>query len=649
VADYEEYLRRRPDDDEATLALAEALSARREPEALQRALALYDAFLARHPADDAVILRRARVRAWAGDARGAAAELRAWVARHPQDASVRLELADALMSLRDPHALAESARLYNRHLLARPGDDVVRLRRARVRGQLRQNALAAADYRAYLARHPEDDAVRLELAQALSWAKEKTLLLESIAVYDEILRRAPARAEIRLARARVRTWAARFADAVEDFRAYLHKRKDAKVRVELAQALAQAGRLKEAAAEYAAARGEGMNGPEVRLAHARVLVWSGAHTEAERELLALRKDAVEPLRHEVELELARLYAQTERPLSAVEVLDGMLARNPNDAAAKTERARVGQVYEPVVTPGFFVYADKYNALLTATTVEAKVFFTPRYNLVVDAEIWRLSDGQGALWTSRLDAGLQARLLEELELELALGPRFYEDGTPKLGAHLALRSRPTSWLSLGARYAYDDIYQELYQAGSARAGVHGSALHADVEIRFPYEVTLQARVGGRQVQPDNSDTEGNATLSVPVNKLVRVGYFGQWLSWRQPTTSYWSPQNYAAHLLFARVADRVSDTLSYEVQGSLGTATERVDGVPSPGYGAAFGGAGGLLWIPRPAIRARFGLQFGTTVREQISELSAVGGQPLRVSNSSSYWWLTTTASVGVIF
>lgn len=628
---------------------AEALTATRDPAALDKALSLLDARLAKGD-DPAIRLKRARARVWAGRVEQGIADYRVCVASAEAGAPLRLEFAEALSSQKSLEAQREAAALFSAHLASRPDDDGVLLKRARVRGWGADVPAAVSDYRAYLAKHPDDGAVRLELAQALSAQKAPERLREALAIYDQHLGKSGGDLAVRLRRGRVRSWLGDHGPAVDDFRAYLAKHDEAPVRVELAGALAEGKRLDEAAAEYARAAAMGADSPDLQLRRARVLLWQGDHAPAETLLAKLRSAEQSPaMKTPVELELSRLYAQTERPLDALRVLDGVVAREPDNTTAKEERARLAQEYRTAIIPGFFAYSDRNDILLFQTSLDAPIYASPWLNGTAHASVWRLSDGVSTNWTQRFDLGVQGRPSNNVELSATFGPRVSPAGTDIAGS-VGIRARPSGRFQMSLRYAYDDIYQDLFQPNSI--GVRGSNLQGEIAAKFPRDIALQMRVGARWVEPTNNDFEASWTLTAPVGgRVFRVGYFGQWLGWTTNSIKYWSPQAYTAHMLLVRASHEFRDErLSVDGQVSMGTAAERVKGLPNAGFGFAFGVGGALVYRPLDWMVLRGGVQFGSTLREQVVERpGATPDAPVvRASQGNTYWWMTPYVSLTLI-
>lgn len=645
AADFEAYLARTPDE-AVTLEYAQALAASRDAANLDRALVLYDQRLAKGD-DPALRLQRARTRVWAGRLEEGLADYRAYLARGQASAAVRLELADALSASKSAAAQQEAAALFDAHLAAAPDDDAARLKRARVRAWAGDSGPAVLDYRAYLAKHPGESAVRLELAQVLGGDKDPARQREALDIYTRHLAASAGDDAVRLRRARLRGWLGEHAAAATELREYLSRHDEGPVRAELAAALAESGRLDEASAEYARAAAQGARSPEHRLQRARLLLWRGQHDVAEQELGALLGASPDgTVKTAAHVELARLYAQTERSLRALEVLDDVLGREPGHAAAAAERERLAREFRTAIVPGFFAYTDRNGINLFETSLDAPIYAGPRLNATLHGSVWRLSDGATSNWAQRLDVGLQARPGTDVELAVGLGPRISPSGTTG-GFFASTRWRPSRRFQLTLRYAYDDIYQELYQPNAL--GVRGSAVQGDIVAELPYRIALQVRAVGRWVEPTNNDFESSWTFTIPVvGNAVRVGYYGQWLGWLNNSISYWSPQAYTAHLGIVRISHEFKENqLSLDGQLSMGTAAERVRGLTSAGFGLAFGVGGALVWRARDWLVLRAGCQLGSTVREQVVERPAAspGGAPTRVSQGNTYWWATPYASL----
>jgi hypothetical protein len=139
--------------------------------------------------------------------------------------------------------------------------------------------------------------------------------------------------------------------------------------------------------------------------------------------------------------------------------------------------------------------------------------------------------------------------------------------------------------------------------------------------------------------------------VPIKRPLSVGYEGQWLSWKTNDPGYWSPQGYASHLAVLRLNQDFS-RIGYEVQGAVGIAAERVEHLPQTGYGPAFGFGGAFSYMPSPRVKLALSVSYGQTVREAVSIVQG-GANPGQATTelhsvSNVYWWLTSSASIGLV-
>jgi len=609
-----------------------------------------------------VMKELADVHAWAGNLTQAATLYRKLLALKPDDAVVSLALANALSWSKDPQMQREALVLFDAHLGTHPADDQTRLQRGRVRSWAGQIPGAVADFKAYLAKHPEDDKAKLELAAVLSWGKDKQPLRQALALYDAHLLKHPTDHEAQLQRARVRSWAGELDGSISDYRVCLARKDDPKVRLELGKTLGWAGRLDEAVKELDAVPPT-TGDAEARLTRAMILRWGGRYAEAERDVVALRNGPADAqLRRQLDLELALIYGQTERKIAALRMLDALVAREPDYREAREERTRLGRAFRPEVTPGLALYSDKGKISVLTMSLSGKVFILPQLDVLLDVGIYRLGTAVEALWAERVDVGAGARPWDWLEIEVAGGLRTYQYFSPRGGVRLDVTGRPLASLrtsiqpTFSLHYAYDDVYADLFQPASVPAQIRGSALHGDVQVQLPYRITAAGRLGGHFLAPENSSFEASGTLSVGVYKFLSAGYYGQWIAWDMNDPAYWSPQAYVAHMALLRATQGFNSiNLYYDAQVSLGTAAERVAGLPEAGYGFAYGFGGGLVYLPRPWLKLRLTFQFGSTMREIVREVAKVSSvqtsavETVKVSESSTYWWLSTSFTAAVTF
>jgi tetratricopeptide (TPR) repeat protein len=207
---FRKYFALKPDDSSTRLAFADALSWAKTPKYLAQALAIFDTHLTSKPADYEVLLKRARVRSWAGRTKEALADYRRYLGARPNDARIRLELAQALSWTKgDKDALAQAVEIYAQHLRANPKDDAVVLRLAQVCSWAGRFDEAITSYRAYLARHDQRD-VWLELAKTYAWAGRSTQASEAYLAYSA---RGGDEHVAALGRAQVLRWIGRYAEA----------------------------------------------------------------------------------------------------------------------------------------------------------------------------------------------------------------------------------------------------------------------------------------------------------------------------------------------------------------------------------------------------------------------------------------------------
>ena len=535
-----------------------------------------------------------------------------------------------------------------------------------MRGWLGRPRDAEKDFREYLRRHPDKTDVRLEFGRALSWSRDKADIEAALDLFDAHLKEHPDDEETLLQRARARGWAGRVQGAAADFTAWLEKHPDdASVRLELAKNLAWANQAKEAEREFEKLR-NGPNSFEARVGLAQLYHWNGRFAESERELSALVGAAQTPeQRKQAEIELSRVYSKTGRQGMGLDLIDAVVARHPDDEDARKEQARQRLYFRPTITPGFSIYADRGNLNLISINLNGRVFAHRKVLLTVDTAAWRLANAAEALWTGRVDVGLQLRPWPSVDIDLAGGPRIYEYFKPYAGGHAGLTLRPLPWLTGRARYSYDDVYQDLFQPATVAAQLHGHYVYGEVEAvipKLPFRLALGGHAGARFVVPENKSIELSGTVMFGLWRFLSAGYFGQWQRWDRNDPAYWSPQGYAAHMFVARLANgHPRLRLDYEIQASVGAARERISVVPDTGeWAVAFGAAGALQWQPHDRVTIKLTVQYGQTVRYLVATTTVVpqtGEQPAGAGTPTAptlmpqlntYWWLASMLALTIV-
>ena len=374
VARYRQYLERNPTDDAATLAMATTASWSKDPAQLKQAEQMLTEYLAKHTEADDALLQRARVRSWTGQSEASEKDFRAYVARHPGELKVKLELAMALSSRKDPAALNQAIAIYDAHLAASPNDLDIVLQRARVHSWANHPTDAAVDYRAYLKAKPDNEAVRIELARVIGWTGQTADLVtqlrarlaakpddeatklelahaltrskrpedmqEGLALLDQHVAAHPSD-EASLERARGRAEAGQTALAMTDFRSYLTRHPgDEKASLDLAQALSASkdkAALLEALTLYDTHLAKHRDDAAVLLMRGRVRGWAGMSAEAVQDLEAYA--ALKRGDDSVDLEIANVLAQSTDPSRSIPYYDRYLEHHADNVEARTRRAR----------------------------------------------------------------------------------------------------------------------------------------------------------------------------------------------------------------------------------------------------------------------------------------------------------------------
>lgn len=685
VARYRESLALSPGDGATTLAMAMTLSWSKDRRHLEEAESLLSKCIERVPADGAPLLQRARVRSWLGETQRSVTDYRAYLAKHPSERSVSLELAAALSSSKERESQAEAIAIYDAHLRREPADLDVVLKRARVRSWAGQTAAALVDYRAYLAanagahevelelarmlswsarvehrraaiplferqlaRRRDDESVVVELAKALSSIPGKANMLRAIRVCDAHLRRHPGAFEVVRVRGRVRAWAGMTAEAAEDLAAYAAAHPhDLGAALEHADVVSQGRDPSAAIPLYDAYLARRPGDEAARIRRAGALLWAGEYHVAERELDALRGHANhDERRNELDLQLARLYAQTERTAAALDLVEAVVDRAPDDQAALAERARLRAILGPRVEPRFFHYADEGRLFVSAFTVEARAPLARKLSLLADVGAWSLGVPAEELRAGRANLGALFRA-GLVQVEGAAGPRLFERFGPDIGARAAVRVQPKR-ANLELSYQYDDLYIDTFQPASISAGIRGHAVHLGGDVELPPRVRLAGRVGSRVLNSDNRSFDAAGRAFVRVVEPLYVGYEGQYLTWRFHDASHWSPQAFAAHLGAVKAAQTLlQGRFAYEATALAGVAGERVEHVPEAGFGLSYGGSASVAYAPAPRFTVRLTGQYSSTIREAPLPSAAVA-LPDGSRAPSTYWWATASASVTVL-
>ena len=311
IVAYREYLRFRPENDEARGTLAKLLSWQG---VYDEAISLYRDILTRHPIDLEIRMALARILSWQKqfdearqlyqevlgedanqlDARRGLADVLFWsghgsealpyyeqvfAATHDPEVAKRMEAIKAAPSapaqssvieakenqLPAPTAesLLQARRLeaaqrypdaiaaYREYLALRPDDDEARTTLAKLLSWQGDHEAAAALYRDVLTRHPADRESRIALARVLSWQKQFD---EAQAIYDEVLREDPKNFDARKGRADVAFWRGDRTEALSLYESIFAETKDQEVQRQIQSVKA------ELAASPRAPIGQGLTG-----------------------------------------------------------------------------------------------------------------------------------------------------------------------------------------------------------------------------------------------------------------------------------------------------------------------------------------------------------------------------------------------------
>ncbi|MBX3200946.1 MAG: hypothetical protein KF850_17730 [Labilithrix sp.] len=562
VARYREHLESARSDEPARLAMAMTLSWSKERRHLEEAVVLLSEYVERNPADGVGLLQRARVRSWIGQVPLAVSDFRAYLAAHPDDHAAELELATALASRRESQA--EAIAIYDAHLARSPDDLSLRLKRARVRSWAGDVAAARADYRAYLRADAAADGVELELARALSWSKDVAHRREAVPLFERSLAR---------------------------------RRDDLGLTLALAQTLgslpgrASLVRALEVCDRYLARHPEALAVLRLR---GRVRAWAGRADAAAEDLRAYARAV--PRDQGAALELADVVAGGSEPAAAVPLYDAYLARRPDDALARTRRARAR------LWAGDFAAAEKE---LDVLRVRAR---TDEVKSAVDLELARLYAQterreaaldlvEAALVRAPKDRAMEA---ERSRLVAVLGPRvqprffFYADearyvvaastleGSVPVARRVSLVADVGAW-SLGSSL-------ETLRAGRANAG---ALLRAGA-------LELEAAGGPRVYEHFEPAFGARASVRVqarPVKAGVEYQFDDLYIDSFQPASIAAGIRGHAVHVgadaelpirvrVTGRVGSRIllSDNRSFD---AVGRVFVRVVGPLSVGYDGTY--------------------------------------------------------------
>ncbi|MCA9665612.1 MAG: tetratricopeptide repeat protein [Myxococcales bacterium] len=287
VADYEAYLKARPNDVSAKGALGQLLVEEAALASVKRGVMLIGAYLAQNPKDVAARLRRGRALMRLGEGQQAIEDFRAYLAKHPGDSKVRDEMARALATLKDKKSLALSLALYNKRLASNPRDLQSLLSRCRVYTLMGRTKEAIEDCRRYVSESGRTKKAQLDAATVLSWSRERASLDMSVRLFDIHLRLHPGDLAVQLKRARVLSWARRYDESVAAYRAYLRARpKDPKALLEMAAVLGwQASKAKRehAALLYKRYLLDNPQDCQTRVKLGRLRYWMGQYKRAVAE------------------------------------------------------------------------------------------------------------------------------------------------------------------------------------------------------------------------------------------------------------------------------------------------------------------------------------------------------------------------------
>ena len=393
---------------------------------------------------------------------------------------------------------------------------------------------------------------------------------------------------------------------------------------------------------------------DARMQRSKALLWSGAYSEAERALEELLRLVPAGETHErVELDLARLYRQTARPLRAVSVVDDVLARSPDNEDAKNEASYGLALTKPTLSSRDAMYVDSRKNFILSATESLTVPITHAVSAIGDVGVYRLGSDHEALEAARSNVGARVLLSSKLnaQLEVLGGPRFYRFFPPSGGINAAFRIAPTGYFRGEATYGYDDAYYELAQSATVASGIHVHTFALTPELRLGSRVSLAARGVARLAVPENPELEGGATLMVALGKSFSVGYTGQWLAWKYNDLSYWTPQGYIAHQAVLRSSgDSEKLGLLYDVLLLAGIAGERVDGLPDPKVGPAWGAGALIGYAPNKRVQLRLKGQYGQSLRTTAQDVATgTEGPIVRVYTRGTYYWVGTSLTATLVF
>ena len=654
LEDFARYIELRPADHAVRTEMADRLSRIRDKKTLQIALSVYDNQLATNPNNKNALLQRCRVHSLLGKTKQAVADGRAYVALAGRTMEAQLQVATILSWSKDKQALKMALRLLDAYIARYPDKLEVLLQKARVLSWYGDLPGSIAAYRTYLGKRVDDKAM-LELANVLTWDGRRPALSQAVAQLSRYLARHPLDFDVLAKRGQLRYRLGRYRGALNDLRAYMKENpNDADRCLLLGRALAESGDLA-AANSVLDVLLKKKRSLEARLLKAQVMRLRGEHSRAETALTRLVAETSKrpELQHAAQVELAQLYAATGRQVRALELLQRLSREAPQHALGLRVKKRIESGYrQPRVEPSFFAYRDNHENMLVKMGLHGAIHAHPRLKFFLDASAWRLAHERESLWTQRLDLGIKIQPTTFLEIEGAIGPRSYQVYATDFGARIGARARPLSWLEASAAYLYDDIYQMFYQPGSLSARARGHTCTMDVRLDLPYRIVATGEAIIRDVDPDNSEVDLSGGVVVPLFSIFSAGYYGRWLTWDDNDPSYWSPTAFNLHSALVRAIKEVpSIGLSVQIQGAIGVAAERIEGIGETGVRIAASGRADVSYRPASWIAVKAALDMGLWPRLKVVDFNggtaSPDGQTLRTKTSETYLWIAPSATVTI--
>ncbi|GAC1516392.1 MAG: hypothetical protein NVS1B4_11120 [Gemmatimonadaceae bacterium] len=458
----------------------------------------------------------------------------------------------------------------------------------------------------------QNAAVSHESTQAGDEAWNSGRRADARVAYTAVVRRdttAVPRAVFRLAT--LTAWDGQYQEALVLYAAYARLvPTDPDVRIGVARTLAWAGRYDDADRAYANL--SGIDPAESVKGRARIASWRGDVSRSE----ALWREASERFPGDAEawIGLARILAETGRPVQADAALQRALVANPADVAAADLLRRLAPELRTTVAPSATWGGDSDGNQTTTFSVAVSLAPTEsgRLRALANHREARLRGAVGTSTGGRL--ALHLSPLHTSDLHLDVGVRRLEARTQggvrsaqalvTGGVHLVVR--PLRRVAIGggvSRDAFDET------ASTIAAGIVTTATNLDIEAGFPgrLSIALGAEHATLQGATPNTRWSANGTLQWRVQSGTTLGIGSRVFGYRLATTGeYFAPRQFT--LVEGAVHRRWGTIRGWFAETDAGIGSQIVDAGTGGAARRAARVALSLGYLPAPGreVVARWG-------------------------------------------